>query len=120
MYYNVCIIIGGTPTQRGPESPASKKDLAIGYIRQRLEQERVRLEILDAQVNHYKTYTLQPGSTKYEEGQRDYFTSPEVLEELRYLQKFVSGLKEDLILIQGGDQQVTDKYFEELQELPTK
>ncbi|OGI85791.1 hypothetical protein A3A01_00655 [Candidatus Nomurabacteria bacterium RIFCSPLOWO2_01_FULL_39_17] len=112
-------MIGGTPTQRGPESPASKKAQAIVYIRQRLEQERARLEILAAQANYYKTHESQPGST-YEKDQKDYFTSPEVLEELRHLQDFVDRLESDITLIEGGNQQATDRYLEELQKLPTK
>ena len=119
MYYNVYIMIGGTPTQRGPESPASKKAQAIVYIRPRLEQERARLEILAAQANYYKTHESQPGST-YEKDQKDYFTSPEVLEELRHLQDFVDRLESDITLIEGGNQQATDRYLEELQKLPTK
>ena len=110
-------MIGEAP--KSPEKLVRKKDLAIGYIRQRLEQERARLEILGAQVNYYKTHEPQPEST-HEKGQKAYFTSGEVLEELRHLQDFVATLENDITLIEGGDQQVINKYLEELQKLPTK
>ncbi|MDP2789192.1 MAG: hypothetical protein Q8O46_04075 [bacterium] len=61
---------------------------------------------------------VETGSRRYEQDQQDYYTSPEVLEELINLEGFVSTLEAELKRIEAGDDSTINEYWEKLEKSP--
>lgn len=122
----------------GEKDPLNKKTKVLEYIKQKLEKARKDFSSLNSEVSYYKDmkpssgptsipnevrqdggsdlrdWKVETGVGRYEEQQKDHFTSPETLDELAHLEEFVADLEKDLGEIESGNEQTIEHYWCEL------